>query len=125
MASDLSSEGSRVHKEWLRDYFRLPYTLRPILTERMPNFYMTDDEIELLIQYIFLVLVKDEISTLPVVENETERIEEGKIFKGFVFVDPQISNQDQSQKDLYTESAVKQTAPEHSFIPVLSLKVTN
>ncbi len=79
MASDLSSEGSRVHKEWLRDYFRLPYTLRPILTERMPNFYMTDDEIELLMQYFFLVLVKDEISALPVVENETERIEEGKM----------------------------------------------
>ena len=39
MASDLSNQGSRVHKEWLRNYFRNPDTLRPILAERMPDFY--------------------------------------------------------------------------------------
>jgi len=78
MASNLSNEGSRVHKEWLRDYFRLPYTLRPILAERMPDFYMSDEEIELLMLYSFLVLVEDEISVLPHVENETESIEEGE-----------------------------------------------
>jgi cytochrome c2 len=44
----------------------------------MPNFYMTDEEIELLLLYTFLVLVEDEISNIPLVENETESIKEGE-----------------------------------------------
>lgn len=78
MASDLSNQGSRVHEKWLRDYFELPYLIRPILAERMPNFYMTDEEIELLLLYSSLVLVENEISAIPDVENETESIEEGE-----------------------------------------------
>jgi cytochrome c2 len=78
MASDMSNQGSRVHEEWLRDYFRLPYTIRPILTERMPNFYMSDEEIDLLLLYTFLVLVEDEIGKIPLVESEAQSIAEGK-----------------------------------------------
>jgi mono/diheme cytochrome c family protein len=78
MASDLSNQGSRVHEEWLKDYFENPYLIRPILTERMPNFYMTDEEIELLVMYTSLVLVENEIGVIPSVENETGSIAEGK-----------------------------------------------
>ena len=78
MASDLSNQGSRVHQEWLRDYFELPYLIRPILTERMPNFYMSDEEIEMLVLYSSLVLVENAISNIPLVENETESIKDGE-----------------------------------------------
>ncbi|MBZ5637335.1 MAG: c-type cytochrome [Acidobacteriia bacterium] len=33
----LTREGSKVKKEWLLDYLMLPYSIRPILEERMPN----------------------------------------------------------------------------------------
>ena len=38
----LDGEGNAVKKEWLRDYFDLPYSLRPILKERMVNLKMSD-----------------------------------------------------------------------------------
>jgi mono/diheme cytochrome c family protein len=41
---DLGVEGSRVRREWLYQYLKLPYTLRPILTVRMPIFNLTDAE---------------------------------------------------------------------------------
>ena len=78
MASDLSNQGSRVHEEWLRDYFRNPYTIRPILAERMPQFYLTDEEIDWLLLYTSLVLVENEISEIPYVENEAESMAEGE-----------------------------------------------
>lgn len=41
---DLGLEGSRVRREWLYRYLKLPYTVRPILTVRMPIFNLTDAE---------------------------------------------------------------------------------
>jgi cytochrome c2 len=78
LASDLSNQGSRVHEDWLREYFNAPYQIRPILTERMPNFYMTDEELEMLLLYSSLVLVENEISNIPDVVNETQSIAKGE-----------------------------------------------
>ncbi|OGC93670.1 MAG: hypothetical protein A2W25_06110 [candidate division Zixibacteria bacterium RBG_16_53_22] len=64
LATDLSFEGSQVRKQWLQNYFRLPYTIRPILTERMPNLYLTDDEIQTLVEYFEMVLVNDTMDTI-------------------------------------------------------------
>jgi mono/diheme cytochrome c family protein len=44
VAYDLGVEGSRARREWLYQYLKLPYTLRPILTVRMPIFNLTDEE---------------------------------------------------------------------------------
>jgi mono/diheme cytochrome c family protein len=52
VAFDLGVEGSRVRKEWLYQYLKLPYTLRPILTLRMPIFNLTDDEARVLAEGI-------------------------------------------------------------------------
>jgi cytochrome c551/c552 len=41
---DLGIEGSRVQRDWLYKYLKLPYTIRPILTVRMPIFNLTDTE---------------------------------------------------------------------------------
>ena len=41
---DLGIEGSRAQRDWLYTYLKLPYTIRPILTVRMPIFNLTDAE---------------------------------------------------------------------------------
>ncbi len=41
---DLGLEGSRARRDWLYQYLKLPYTIRPILTVRMPIFNFTDEE---------------------------------------------------------------------------------
>jgi mono/diheme cytochrome c family protein len=45
---DLGLEGSRARREWLVRYLKLPYTIRPILTVRMPVFNLTDEEARVL-----------------------------------------------------------------------------
>jgi mono/diheme cytochrome c family protein len=57
----LTIEGSTVQFDWLRDYLIRPYALRPILTERMPHFRMTEREASLMAEYITRVYVSDEI----------------------------------------------------------------
>jgi mono/diheme cytochrome c family protein len=44
----LTYEGSKVRRDWLVDYLVLSYTLRPILTDRMPVFRMTREQAVLL-----------------------------------------------------------------------------
>ena len=45
---DLGVEGSRARREWLATYLKEPYTLRPILTVRMPIFHLSDHEAQVL-----------------------------------------------------------------------------
>lgn len=45
---DLGVEGSRVKRDWLYRYLKMPYTIRPILTVRMPIFNLTDEEARIL-----------------------------------------------------------------------------
>lgn len=78
LASDLSYEGSRVQKEWLIDYFSLPYTIRPILTERMPNLFMSDDEIKTTVEYFNLVLVSDTISGVEIDIKDNNLVADGR-----------------------------------------------
>jgi len=61
IAPDLSYEGSRANTEWLKKFFRNPTTLRPTLVERMPKFYLPDQEIEILVNYIKTALVNNSI----------------------------------------------------------------
>lgn len=48
LSYDLGVEGSRAQREWLYRYLKLPYTIRPILTVRMPIFNLTDEEARIL-----------------------------------------------------------------------------
>lgn len=61
MAPDLTRVGSMAKPEWLKRYFTLPYTLRPIMTERMPNLGMAQDEIDTVVSYLTLVLTDDTV----------------------------------------------------------------
>jgi len=40
----LNGEGTRVQPNWVADFLRNPYTLRPWLAVRMPTFHLTDSE---------------------------------------------------------------------------------
>ncbi len=70
-APDLSFEGSKVKKEWLRDFLKHPDIIRPML-KQMPKFklggeigmirgYFSEDEINVLVNYITTVLVSSDI----------------------------------------------------------------
>lgn len=62
MAPDLSIVGSQLKRDWTKKYFNIPYSLRPIMEERMPNLFISDDEVEILLDYFFSVLIDDSIS---------------------------------------------------------------
>jgi mono/diheme cytochrome c family protein len=40
----LTAEGSKVKQDWLVNYLTLSFTIRPILTDRMPVFQITKDQ---------------------------------------------------------------------------------
>ena len=61
VATDLSMEASEVQPQWIKGYFKVPYSLRPMLTERMPNFFLSDAEINTLAGYIEQVFVVDSL----------------------------------------------------------------
>ncbi|MEF9476312.1 MAG: cytochrome c, partial [Candidatus Mariimomonas ferrooxydans] len=70
-APDLSFEGSKVRKEWLRDFLKNPDIIRPML-KQMPKFklggeigmirgFLSEDEVTGLVNYITTVLVSGDI----------------------------------------------------------------
>ncbi len=70
-APDLSLEGSKVEIEWLRDFLKNPDVIRPML-KQMPKFklggeigmirgYFSEDEINIIVNYIRTVLVSNDI----------------------------------------------------------------
>ncbi|MDP2643683.1 MAG: c-type cytochrome [Desulfobacterales bacterium] len=83
MATDLSQEGSRVRKAWLKDFMKIPDTIRPILVDRMPRFHMSDSEIETVYSYFRNVLVDDRVENLSgAIEkmglNDPDKVTSGK-----------------------------------------------
>jgi mono/diheme cytochrome c family protein len=55
MAPELTWEGSSVQRSWLANFLKRPNTLRPTLIRRMPKFNLTDEEANLLADYIMTV----------------------------------------------------------------------
>jgi mono/diheme cytochrome c family protein len=62
VATDLSMEASEAQPQWIKGYFKVPYSLRPTLTERMPNFFLSDAEINTLVDYMEKVFVADSLN---------------------------------------------------------------
>lgn len=48
---DLHTQGSKTRPEWLFEFFKKPYTIRPSLRVRMPTFNFTDTEWNSIIKY--------------------------------------------------------------------------
>ena len=62
IAPDLSIVGSQLQQKWVEGYFKVPYSLRPVMEERMPNLFISENEIETLSDYFFKVLLSDSLS---------------------------------------------------------------
>lgn len=75
VATDLTLETSQAQRKWIEGYFKVPYSLRPILTERMPNLFLSDSEIKVLVDYMEQVFLADSL-------ERDIKIDETKIAKG-------------------------------------------
>ncbi len=78
MAPDLSRSGSQLNHQWIREYFKVPYTLRPVMTERMPNLYMPEEDIDLLSRYISMTLRDDSLDVYSELEFTPAEAEFGR-----------------------------------------------
>lgn len=78
IAPDLSIVGSQLQQQWVERYFKLPYSLRPIMEERMPNLFISEDEIETLTNYFNTVLVDDSVFIGNDWDNSIAAIERGQ-----------------------------------------------
>jgi mono/diheme cytochrome c family protein len=61
VATDLSIEASQARRPWIEGYFKVPYSLRPVLTERMPNLYLSDAEIKTIVDYMETAFIADSL----------------------------------------------------------------
>ncbi len=61
VATDLSLEASQAQRKWIEGYFKVPYSLRPILTERMPKLFLSDNEIGTIVDYMEKVFIADSL----------------------------------------------------------------
>jgi mono/diheme cytochrome c family protein len=75
---DLSVEGSRVRRKWLFNYLKLPYSIRPILTIRMPIFHMTDEEVKIITNTIMRKMVDPEMEKDLGAKRDAEMSGKGK-----------------------------------------------
>jgi mono/diheme cytochrome c family protein len=66
LAPDLSFEGSRAERRWLIDYVKNPVTLRPMLTVRMPQFNLKEQEAATITDYLEMVMQSPQIDKLSV-----------------------------------------------------------
>lgn len=77
IATDLSTEGSQAQPAWMVKYFGVPYSLRPILPERMPNLFLPDSDKAALASYLGTVCVADSLEhAIPI---DADRIAKGKM----------------------------------------------
>jgi len=77
LATDLSMEASQARRNWIGKYFKVPYSLRPTLSERMPNLGLSDSEIESIVDYMETVLIADSLDRN--ISMDVETIGAGKI----------------------------------------------
>jgi mono/diheme cytochrome c family protein len=78
VAPDLSVVGSQLQGKWVEGYFKVPYSLRPVMEERMPNLFISEDEIKTLTDYFFKVLISDSLSVENSLDNSEAAITRGQ-----------------------------------------------
>lgn len=78
----LDLEGSQVQKEWLRNYFDLPYSLRPVLKERMLDLHMEPHEADFLTEFFKMVAVDNFVTDTVDLTFTGEDSEMGKLLFG-------------------------------------------
>ncbi len=77
-APDLTGEGSKVRRGWLKRFFKHPDVLRPLL-KQMPHFHLTDEQVETLTEHVKVALVDPRIPHNFLPEDPTpEEVAQGK-----------------------------------------------
>lgn len=61
IAPDLTIIGSQLNTKWMQEYFRVPYSVRPIVEERMPNLFIGSEEVEVILNYFNTVALNDNL----------------------------------------------------------------
>jgi mono/diheme cytochrome c family protein len=75
----LTEEGSRVTESWLASYLQHPFTIRPILTDRMVPLGMSKEESSFLTEFIQNVYVNDEVQRGLFAEGPpADRVDRGR-----------------------------------------------
>jgi mono/diheme cytochrome c family protein len=69
VATDLSLEASQAHPDWISNYFKVPYSLRPILTERMVNLFLSESERKSLVDYMQVNFIADSLERTVVMND--------------------------------------------------------
>jgi mono/diheme cytochrome c family protein len=83
VATDLSLEASQAQRKWIEGYFKIPYSLRPMLTERMPNLFMNDGEIKTILEYMETNFVADSIDRQVIPNAVTVATGRGLFFERY------------------------------------------
>ncbi|MBI3579504.1 MAG: c-type cytochrome [Ignavibacteriales bacterium] len=76
VATDLTVEASQAQRKWIEGYFKIPYSLRPILKERMPNLFVSDAEIKVMADFMEKVFIADSIERH--IQTDNLKIANGK-----------------------------------------------
>ncbi len=78
VATDLTLEASQAQRKWIEGYFKIPYSLRPVLTERMPNLFVSDAEIKVMGDYMERVFIADSLERE--IKTDEAKVAKGKFF---------------------------------------------
>ncbi len=78
IAPDLSIVGSQLQRDWVKTFFNVPYSLRPILTERMPKLFISEKEVDTLLDYFYTVLLSDSVSSMPPTDFSPAAVQRGR-----------------------------------------------
>jgi mono/diheme cytochrome c family protein len=78
ISADLGAEGSRARREWIYAFLKQPYTIRPLLTVRMPNFNLSDEEASVLADGITTLWHDGEIDSLGDFPTGPREVEAGR-----------------------------------------------
>lgn len=78
VAPDLSRVGSQLQKDWVKKYFQVPFSRRPIQAERMPKLSIDSTSVSTLLNYFYTVLVDDSLQVQGIPLGDATAIEEGR-----------------------------------------------
>lgn len=78
-APELTHEGSKLKRKWIKDFLHKPDIIRPLL-KQMPKFNITEDEAELAVAFIEEYFVNDDIPVAQFSEKKPteEEVSQGK-----------------------------------------------
>jgi cytochrome c551/c552 len=83
VATDLSLEASQAQRKWIEGYFKVPYSLRPVLTERMPNLFLPDEEIKTILDYMETAFIADSLAHPVPSDPATVAVGKGLFFERY------------------------------------------